>query len=58
MCAASLTVAFQVGAAGARLSGGGFGGSAVLLVERNNVELITAQVTDEYNKSVRATSHI
>lgn len=46
----------QPGCFGARLSGGGFGGSIVALVEKNQSEKIRDKVLEEYNSHSQATA--
>ena len=44
----AVTVARASGALGARMTGGGFGGSAIALVESGSVERIAAAITDAF----------
>ncbi|HEX2075921.1 MAG TPA: galactokinase [Geodermatophilus sp.] len=45
---ACVAAALEAGAAGARMVGGGFGGSAVVLVDADRVEAVGAAVTDRF----------
>ena len=45
---AFVTVARQAGALGARLTGAGFGGCAIALIEKSNVRTLTESVTSTF----------
>ena len=46
------------GVLGARMTGGGFGGSTVNLVKRENVNQFTAKITREYHRQTNIEPHI
>ena len=56
---ACVDAALAAGAHGARMVGGGFGGSAVVLVDRDRAEAVAAAVRDEFARAgLRRAAHL
>ena len=55
---AVVEASLEVGAAGARMTGGGFGGSAIALVRRDRLEEVGAAVTESFAARGFAPPHL